>query len=360
MSAVKKVVKKSVAAKAAKSTAAKRAATRKKLAEDVPQLSAPVTPSEAPSASAPAASPAAPAGRFKWLPLAILGVVAVLVVVETAVLLKNKSDRQRTLTEAGAFGERGGQPRPEAYQGAIAMKCGGDDRLYLVDPEWNQVVVYDTKASKPIMALDRKAAGTDEYTPVDAAATRDNTAVVLDRMHQKVYVFSPEGSLVTSFAAANGTAIAAGEKEIYVSDNNRMQIVKYSLEGRELQRIGAPGTGKGKLSSPGKLGVDAAGNIFVINSGNNRVEAYGPDGKFTANWPFNFKPNSLLGIAVHDEIYLNDFDGGCLWAYTKSGKLAGQIKIAYPSNMAVDSQGNFYLPTATGVSRYVQNRAGDE
>lgn len=298
-----------------------------------------------------------PAGdRPNPVVLAVLGVIAVLVVVEVSFLLKGKADRQRSLSDVGTIGARGGDERPEAYHGALAMKIDAQDRLMLVDPDWAKVVIWDTKAGNFLMALDKVRAQRKDFAPTDAAADKQGQVFVLDRPHQEVTVFSPTGDFVRRWIAANASAIAVDpEGNVLVSDNLKMQVVRYSPEGKELKHMGGPGTARGRLNNPSRLAADAKGNIYVVDLGNKRIQVFSSQGSSGKAWSLKFVPNQLTGITpAGDEVYLNDFDNSFIWAYSPHGKILGQMSTTFPSNVAVDSTGNFYLPTANGIGRYVQ------
>ncbi|MDE3096005.1 MAG: TIGR03663 family protein [Chloroflexota bacterium] len=53
-------------------------------------------------------------------------------------------------------------------------------------------------------------------------------------------------------------------------------------EGTQLV-IGGSGSAAGQMSQPSGVKVDAAGNIYVADTSNNRISKYGPDGKFIAS-----------------------------------------------------------------------------
>ena len=50
-------------------------------------------------------------------------------------------------------------------------------------------------------------------------------------------------------------------------------------QGGELTRFGGLGRKLGKLSAPAQLALDAAGNLWVADRGNNRVQQFGPGGE---------------------------------------------------------------------------------
>src|SRR5262245_6234 len=65
---------------------------------------------------------------------------------------------------------------------------------------------------------------------------------------------------------------------------------------------GTLGSGAGQFNWPRGIGVDAAGNVYVADSGNDRVEKFTAGGAFITAWgsygtgPGQFK--QVLGIAI--------------------------------------------------------------
>lgn len=44
--------------------------------------------------------------------------------------------------------------------------------------------------------------------------------------------------------------------------------------------FGSAGTGNGQFAEPGGVTVEAGGDVWVVDKGNNRLEKFGPDGEF--------------------------------------------------------------------------------
>ena len=64
----------------------------------------------------------------------------------------------------------------------------------------------------------------------------------------------------------------AGEVLVLDSENNRVQA--FDLAGRFIARWGRRGVGPGELSQPAALALDCAGGVYVADTNNNRVQRF--------------------------------------------------------------------------------------
>jgi len=122
----------------------------------------------------------------------------------------------------------------------------------------------------------------------------------------RISVYDSEGTHVSSWNTTDQTehflknpkSIAvykhgSGDTDIhvYVADTCNSQIVKYSGTGDYLFRIGSlsgdnpvDGTEDREFYNPGGVAVDRHGNLFVSDSGNNRIQVFGSDGSLIGWW----------------------------------------------------------------------------
>jgi tripartite motif-containing protein 71 len=92
-----------------------------------------------------------------------------------------------------------------------------------------------------------------------------------------------EASLPGHFSDPVAVAIdRAGNVYVADSGNGRIQVLDPS--GMPLRQIGKSGGGPGELKRPSGVAVDDAGNVYVADTGNFRVQKFGPDGASLATW----------------------------------------------------------------------------
>ena len=62
-----------------------------------------------------------------------------------------------------------------------------------------------------------------------------------------------------------------------MADRNNDRVLKFGSDGTYLATIGSPGTGNGQLNDPTGVWVDQAGNLYVVEQANNRIQVFQPE-----------------------------------------------------------------------------------
>ncbi|MCK7468609.1 MAG: hypothetical protein MZU91_11220 [Desulfosudis oleivorans] len=94
---------------------------------------------------------------------------------------------------------------------------------------------------------------------------------------------------------------ASAGGEIFVLDGKIKLIKVYGSDGRHLRTIGKKGQGPGEIQSPTRMTMTAAGDLCLLDSGNNRVSYHSPEGLCVKETPFKgwrpirFLPDSRGG-----------------------------------------------------------------
>lgn len=111
--------------------------------------------------------------------------------------------------------------------------------------------------------------------------------------------------------------------------------------------IGAPGNGPGQLATPRNLAIGPDGNLYVADSGNHRIQVFGPDGQFLRTFGEAGAElgqfNEPWGLAVDEQyVYVAD-----TWNYRiQKFTLEGTLVTAFGSGGSVadgNSGGNLYF-----------------
>ena len=134
--------------------------------------------------------------------------------------------------------------------------------------------------------------------------------------------------------------------KIYVSSNPTSKFPSWEL-------IGGSGSDTGKFNDPLGMTIDENDNLYVVDSGNDRIQRY-KDGTWYL-FPEIAGAGTLVDIVKTGSSYfVTDFAENCIW-YKFNG-LAPWVKIEdsdylnYPTYMDADSDGNLYIVSwiATG------------
>ncbi len=160
-----------------------------------------------------------------------------------------------------------------------------------------------------------------------AVAAATGLIYVADAGHNRVLVYGPEGALQAKWGAGLGDGAAgsapgafnhpdavavAPSGEVYVADTGNDRVVELSPSGGVVDEWGSSGTAAGHFRAPTGIAVDAAGRVYVVDSENNRVQVFEADGRLLAKWglrgtaPGEFSQPSAIAVDCSGEVYVAD------------------------------------------------------
>jgi DNA-binding beta-propeller fold protein YncE len=115
-----------------------------------------------------------------------------------------------------------------------------------------------------------------------------------------------QGNGKGQFDSPRGIAIdRAGN--IFVADTGNERIEKFSPSGVFITSIGTKGKGHGQFGEPNGIAIDRAGNIYVAEvASNHRVQKLAPDGTFVAEWAPGFYGPRRIAIGPDCAVYVVD------------------------------------------------------
>ena len=83
---------------------------------------------------------------------------------------------------------------------------------------------------------------------------------------------------------------------------------------QKLTEWGTPRTGDGQFINPSDIITDKAGNVYVVDSENDRIQKFDNTGKFITKWSIN----SPFGVAVdpNGKVYVIDQNDASVEIYS--------------------------------------------
>ncbi|MGZ3764506.1 MAG: NHL repeat-containing protein [Mucilaginibacter sp.] len=255
----------------------------------------------------------------------------------------------QTTTFAGttAFGAANGVGTKAAFYLPTGIACDASGNLYIADAGNNMIRkitplgVVTTLAGSPTLG---KANGTGTsasfYYPTAVAVDASGNVYVADQGNNLIRKVTSAGVVTTiagggSVGSANGVGSAASfydvigiavdaSGNVYISDQGNNLIRKVAADGTVTTFAGsgmagaADGTGTAaSFNTPAGLAIDASGNIYVADEFNNKIRKITPAGVVS----------TVAGTGV-------------------SGSINGPTASAtfnYPAGLCVDPSGNIYV-----------------
>jgi len=173
------------------------------------------------------------------------------------------------------------------------------------------------------------------------------------------------------FAFPRGVATdAAGN--VYVVDWGNRRIQKFTSNGTFITKWGSFGDGNEQFGSPSGLATDTAGNVYVVDSDNNRIQKFTSNGTFITKWVWSplSDGNALQPWQVATDaggnVYVTDIVNDRVQKLTSNGtfitewgsKGSGNGQFDSPRDLATDAAGNVYV-TDTDFTHDPNNRILD-
>jgi DNA-binding beta-propeller fold protein YncE/4-amino-4-deoxy-L-arabinose transferase-like glycosyltransferase len=154
------------------------------------------------------------------------------------------------------------------------------DRLYVADTGGCRVVVYST-AGERLSQLGWKGGGPGQFLePTDVALDDRGAIYVVDTSNQRVQHLDPWGGYraewsIPATGPYNGPHLAlAPDGSLLMTAPERHQIQRYSPDGTFLDEWGSLGMAAGQFRIPVGLAVDQAGNVYVADTLNHRLQKF--------------------------------------------------------------------------------------
>ena len=201
-----------------------------------------------------------------------------------------------------------------------------------------------------ILLIGLSSCGTiDDY---DSLYPLDKEASAVFFLYEWGYPGESDGNL------RDPSCIASDSNDyIYIVDTGNNRIQKFDSSGRFITKWGSKGTATGQFNQPEGIVIDSSNNVYVTDTKNSRIQKFDSSGVYITGWGTNGSGNSQFknpwGITCDssNNIYVTDllnhriqkFDssGTYIMQFGSQGSANGQLYT--PEGIAVDSQGSIYV-----------------
>jgi DNA-binding beta-propeller fold protein YncE/signal transduction histidine kinase len=138
-------------------------------------------------------------------------------------------------------------------------------------------------------------------------------------------------------------------------------------------QFGSAGSDDGQFTNPTQIAKDSSDNIYVVDSGNNRVQKFDNNGNYLSQFgsggsgdgqfamPFGIVIDSINNIYVADSgnsrIQKFNSSGGYVGEFGSAGSGDGQF--SFPTSMSLDSSGNIYVADTGNNRIQIFNNSGN-
>ena len=192
---------------------------------------------------------------------------------------------------------------------------------------------------------------------LDVTVTPNDEIVIVENDNKCVVVLDNKLNLLKVIGQGKGIntlvnpeGVAVTDNVIAVSDYGSNQVKKYSLQGELLSVIGCYGNQNGQFSWPRGLAFNNNKVLYVVDSGNRRVQVFQQDDTFAflfgtrkIGHPGHLQYPVRIAIDPNNNVLVTDLHANCINIFTDKGQFIQTINSDSPCAITISPTG--YLIT---------------
>lgn len=236
---------------------------------------------------------------------------------------------------------------------------------FIAITEWppGKVTFFDIGDRHPFKNL-QKIGGYPLKKPTGLAVDSEGSLFLADTEDNSIVKFSVTGDLIARVGEAGMRhgefkmpgGIAVHQERLYVCDrsNHRVQI----FNTRDLAFVGSFGHKKGELQGqfnfPSGVAVDSTGEVYVADTGNHRVQVFNRDGEYLRHFgkvgseAGSFNRPCFVEIDSEGFVYVTEEQNHRVSVFDRNGVYVthfgnDQTKMDMPKGVCADSDGFIYI-----------------
>jgi hypothetical protein len=144
-------------------------------------------------------------------------------------------------------------------------------------------------------------------------------------------------------------------------------IWAYAPNGSVMKHWGAYGSGEGRLMGARGIALDAQGNVYIADTGNNRVQVFYPNGSFMKAWGSpgagvgEFNSPVALTVEADGDVLVVDYGNNRIQKFDHEGRYITEfgnsgdasVRLDRPTSIAENAAGMVYVADHTNVKMFV-------
>lgn len=248
----------------------------------------------------------------------------------------------------------------EGFEAPARIAADAAGRLYISDSTSGRILVRDESGQ----SLPGKA-GLDR--PLGIAIGEAGRIYVAEEGRGSVSIFLPDWTFLGKlgqgdgeFRMPNHLAIAPGPSGlVYVGDSRANVVKAFTQEGAPVLQFGSQGTANGQFDFLAGVFVSAAGEVYVADQNNARVQVFSPTGTFLRLFG---KASGMFGSSLftriqgltgdsQGRIYVADTVLGVVKVVNSTGKLLATLgafgegpgQLQAPASLAIDRNNRLFV-----------------
>ena len=187
------------------------------------------------------------------------------------------------LRKIGGKGENFGQ-----FQYPDGVSFLNDNEILIADNGNHRIQHLNIKTGTVVKTFGKHGAGKGEFEkPIDVCLDDEGRIVAVEYSNNRIQVISKEGETHSIFGDSGPEKLDHPRGCVYfknltfVSDGGNHCVKAFDQTGKFLYKCGKQGNQDGQFNFPYHMHVDSSNNLLVCDKGNNRVQQFFLDGRFT-------------------------------------------------------------------------------
>jgi DNA-binding beta-propeller fold protein YncE/TolB-like protein len=174
------------------------------------------------------------------------------------------------------WGRKGSGTGDFAFLSGVAT--GPEGVVYTIDTKLNRLQVFDSHG-RYLRSWGRKGRSSGDFAaPMGLTVDSEGNVYVADSKMRRVQKFDSQGRFLIAFSDKlsypTDVAVDPTSGNVLVLDGASSYLWEMSPTGQSLRSFGGPGRGSSQFNKPYGLCADGAGNVFVADTANSRVQKF--------------------------------------------------------------------------------------